>query len=227
MAHPDPYTDDIQADERPGEVPKDDPHGHWEGMYATKAEDTLSWYQRHSSRSLAYVTAAASWASPIIDIGGGSSTLVDDLLARGYANITVLDIAEAGLAKTKARLGAQASRVNWIVADIRHWHPPRLYEVWHDRAMFHFLTSAEDQAAYLAALRAGTTPEATVILATFAPDGPEQCSGLPIQRYSPQTLASLLGPSFRLVEETAETHTTPSGIEQRFSYAVFRRDPTA
>lgn len=210
---------------RPKELPTGSPRDHWESLYATKAEQALSWYQRHSSRSLAYVTAAAGWASPIIDVGGGSSTLVDDLLARGYADVSVLDIAGAGLAKAKARLDAQASRVNWIVADIRRWHPPRLYEVWHDRAVFHFLTSIEDQKAYIATLRAGTKPGATVIIATFAPDGPEKCSGLPVQRYSPQALAERLGSPFVLVDESVEIHKTPSGAEQRFSYALFRRDP--
>lgn len=198
--------------------------GHWDDVYTAKAENALSWYQRHSSRSLAYVTAAASWASPIIDVGGGASTLVDDLLERGYADVTVLDIAEAGLAKAKARLGAQAARVKWIVADVRRWQPPGSYEVWHDRALFHFLTTAEDQAAYSATLRAATMPGATVIMATFAPDGPERCSNLPVQRYSAEALASLLGKPFVLVDEAVETHRTPGGTEQRFAYAVFRRE---
>lgn len=199
---------------------------HWEGVYATKAENALSWYQRHSSQSLAYVTAAASWASPIIDVGGGASTLVDDLLERGYADLTVLDIAATGLAKAKVRLGQQASRVNWIVADIRRWHPPRLYEVWHDRAVFHFLTTADDQDAYISALQAGTRPGAWVIMATFAPDGPEKCSGLPVQRYSSRGLASRLGAPFILMDEAVETHNTPSGNEQRFCYTILRRDLT-
>lgn len=120
---------------------------HWEGVYATKAETAVSWYQRHSTRSLAYVTAAAGLASHIVDIGGGASTLVDDLLELGYANVTVLDISETALAKAKARLGDRASRVTWIAADITRWQPPRLYGVWHDRAVFHFLTKAEDQDA--------------------------------------------------------------------------------
>ena len=201
------------------------PRNHWENVYAAKAEKDLSWYQRHSSRSLAYVTAAANWASPIIDVGGGASTLVDDLLELGYANVTVLDIAELSLAKAKARLGERAFRVKWIVADIRRWQPPCLYEVWHDRALFHFLTADEDQAAYMAALRLGTKPGAAVIMATFAPDGPEHCSGLPVRRYSAQALAALLGKPFVLMEEAIESHTTPSGAEQRFCYSVFRRSP--
>lgn len=198
---------------------------HWDSVYATKAEKTLSWYQRHSSRSLAHVMAAATWASSIIDIGGGASTLVDDLLERGYADLTVLDISETGLTKAKVRLGEKASRITWIVADVRSWHPPRLYEVWHDRAVFHFLTTTEDQDAYVAALRAGTRAGASVIIATFATDGPETCSGLPVQRYGSRSLASRLGAPFALVDEATETHTTPSGVEQRFCYTILRRDP--
>ena len=205
----------------------DDLRSHWDRVYTGKAGKALSWYQRHSSRSLAYVTAAATWASPIIDVGGGSSTLVDDLLERGYADVTVLDIAESALASGKVRLGEQASRVKWIVADIRRWHPPRLYDVWHDRAVFHFMTTAQDQDAYISALRTGTRPGASVIMATFAPDGPDKCSGLPVQRYSSRELASRLGAPFILTDEAVETHKTPSGGEQRFCYTVLRRDPTA
>lgn len=200
-----------------------DLRGHWEGVYATKAETAVSWYQRHSYRSLAYVTALASKASHIVDIGGGASTLVDDLMERGYANVTVLDIADAALAKAKSRLGANASRVTWIVADITRWRPPRSYDVWHDRAVFHFLTKAEDQDAYIRTLQAGTGPGAAVVMATFALDGPDKCSGLPVQRYSPQTLAARLGSPFVLVEEARETHATPWGSQQQFSYAVLRR----
>jgi SAM-dependent methyltransferase len=200
-----------------------DVRDHWEGVYSTKAETAVSWYQRHSNLSLAYVTASAGTASHIVDIGGGASTLVDDLLERGYGNVTVLDISDAALAKAKARLGDAASRVTWIVADITRWHPPRLYAVWHDRAVFHFLTKAEDQDAYIAALRVGTEPGSVVIMATFALDGPDKCSGLPVQRYSPETLAARLGSPFVLTEKTQETHATPSGAEQRFSYAVFLR----
>jgi methyltransferase family protein len=200
-----------------------DPRGHWEEVYKSRAETAVSWYQPHSDRSLAYVTGAADKAAPIIDIGGGASTLVDDLLSRGYSDVTVLDVAETALAKSKARLGPQASKVSWIAADITRWRPPRRYQVWHDRAVFHFLTTSDQQAAYIAALKAGTRPGATAIMATFALDGPERCSGLPVQRYSPQTLAARLGPPFVLTAEAREVHTTPSGAEQPFSYAVFVR----
>ena len=197
---------------------------HWEGIYASRAGTDVSWYQPHAARSLATITTAADKAAPIIDIGGGASTLVDDLLAHGYSDLTVLDMAERALAKSKVRLGAKASRVAWIVADITQWQPPRRYQVWHDRAVFHFLTAPEQQAAYVAALNAGTLPGATVAMATFALDGPEKCSGLSVQRYSPLTLAARLGSPFVLAQEAQETHTTPWGAGQRFSYAVFRRE---
>jgi len=201
---------------------------HWEDVYATKAETAVSWYQRHPVRSLQMIAAAAPDRTvPVIDIGGGASTLVDHLLAEGFGDITVLDVAKAALAKSKARLGAAGSadarKVSWIVADITHWKPPRHYRVWHDRAVFHFLTDSAGQDAYIAALEAATEPGATAIMATFALDGPEKCSGLPVQRYSPQTLAARLGRSFRLIDEARETHRTPGGSEQHFSYAVLRR----
>lgn len=201
---------------------------HWEDVYAAKAETAVSWYQRHPVRSLQMIAAAAPDRTvPIIDVGGGASTLVDDLLAEGFGDITVLDVAEAALAKSKARLGAagsgDGSKVSWIAADITQWKPPRLYRVWHDRAVFHFLTDPARQDAYIAALEAATAPGATAIMATFALDGPEKCSGLPVQRYSPQTLAARLGRSFQLIDEARETHRTPGGLEQHFSYAMLRR----
>ncbi len=196
---------------------------HWERAYEKKVETDVSWYQPHASRSLTFVTAAASRASPIIDVGGGASTLVDDLLERGYASVSILDIAEAGLAKARARLGDRAAAVHWIVADITRWHPPRQYAVWHDRALFHFLATPEARAAYVSVLMAGTKPGASVIMATFAPNGPQQCSGLPVQQYSSRSLAALLGRSFILTEEAVEDHRTPSGAVQPFAYSVFRR----
>ncbi|MBL0897108.1 MAG: class I SAM-dependent methyltransferase [Reyranella sp.] len=200
-----------------------DVRDHWERVYTAKAETDLSWYRRHSDRSLDLVAAAAGLATPIVDIGGGASTLVDDLLARGFLDVTVLDVAEAALSKSKARLGVGTDKVSWIVADITTWQPARRYGVWHDRAVFHFLTADSDQTAYVAALRAGTAPGATVVMAAFAPDGPERCSGLPVQRYSPQALAGRLGPPFALIDAHRESHRTPWGAEQMFSYAVLRR----
>lgn len=200
-----------------------DVRDHWTNVYTAKAETDVSWYRPHSERSLAYIAATAAPADPVIDVGGGASTLVDDLLARGFADVTVLDVAETALAKSKARLGREAAKVSWIAADITTWRPPRRYRVWHDRAVFHFLTGDCEQAAYIVALEAGTAPAATVVMATFALDGPEKCSGLPVQRYSPQTLAARLGPRFTLIDSRQESHHTPWNAEQKFSYAVLRR----
>lgn len=198
---------------------------HWEKVYTTKAETAVSWYQPHSLRSLELISGAATDpAAAIVDIGGGASRLVDDLLARGYTDLTILDLSEAALAKSRLRLGRDAGKVAWVVADIIAWHPPRTYDVWHDRAVFHFLTGMETQAAYLAALRVGTAVGSTVIMATFALDGPESCSGLPVQRYSPETLASRLGPAFSLTQRAEESHETPWGSRQKFCYAAFRRE---
>lgn len=198
--------------------------GHWEDVYASKAETAVSWYQAHLVRSLELIaSAASSKAAAIVDVGGGASTLVDDLIATGYTDLTVLDVSGTALVKSKARLGAKSAEVSWIAADITQWLPPRVFDVWHDRAVFHFLTEAPQQAAYLAALKAGTHVGSTVIIATFALDGPEKCSGLPVQRYSVKTLAARLGPTFALVGQAGETHMTPWASEQQFTYAVFRR----
>lgn len=197
---------------------------HWNDTYAAKAEDQVSWFQVKPERSLALITAAApDHAAPIIDIGGGASRLADTLSALGYTDLTVLDIAESGLAKSKARLGAEAAKLSWIVADVTAWQPPRVWPVWHDRAVFHFLTEPEAQDAYIAALKRGTRAGSSVVIATFALDGPERCSGLPVQRYSPATLAKRLGADFALYAEGEESHATPFGTTQQFQYAAFRR----
>jgi hypothetical protein len=197
---------------------------HWNDTYSTKAENQVSWFQVRPDRSLELITAAApDRRAPIIDIGGGASRLADTLLALGYSDITALDIAEAGLSRSKARLGTQADKLAWIVADVTQWQPPRTWQVWHDRAVFHFLTEREAQDAYIAALKRGTAAGSSVIMATFALDGPERCSGLPVQRYSPATLARRLGSDFALYAEGEESHATPFGTTQQFQYAAFRR----
>ncbi len=197
---------------------------HWQEVFTTKEETAVSWYQPRLETSLALIaTAAADRAAGIIDIGGGSSTLTDSLLDLGYSDLAVLDISEAALERTQARLGSRASRVDWITADVTHWTPQRQWQVWHDRAAFHFLTDVDRQDAYIAALTQATAPGAVVIIATFALDGPERCSGLPVQRYSPETLAARLGHRFWLVSGKPEAHTTPKGAVQRFSYAVLTR----
>ena len=197
---------------------------HWNDIYSGKAENQVSWFQVKPERSLELITAAAlDHTAPIIDIGGGTSRLADMLLAEGYSDLTVLDIAETGLSRTKARLGAEADKISWIVADITEWQPQRTWKVWHDRAVFHFLTESEAQDAYIAALKRGTAAGSSVIIATFAPNGPERCSGLPVQRYSPATLATRLGADFALYAEDEESHATPFGTTQQFQYAAFRR----
>ncbi len=197
---------------------------HWDNVYTTKDETAVSWYQPHSARSLQLIRfASPGGAASVVDIGGGASTLVDDLLISGFIDLTVLDISDASLSRSKVRLGERAAMVAWIVADITQWNPTRQWDVWHDRAVFHFLTEPEHQDAYIAALAAATMPGATVIMSTFALDGPENCSGLPTQRYSSATLARRLGRAFDLTADDHETHTTPWGSEQRFSYAIFRR----
>jgi trans-aconitate methyltransferase len=201
---------------------------HWQRTYEAKTEQEVSWHQDSPEPSLTLVMAAASsLASPIIDIGGGSSQLVDHLLARGYRRIAVLDLSSAALARAKARLGLQATTVDWIAADITTWTPAERYEVWHDRAAFHFMVTEADRAAYLARLRQALIPGGCAIIATFAPDGPEQCSGLPVMRYDPESLAATLGQDFTLVRSERHLHRTPWGAVQAFQFSAFRRGPEA
>lgn len=204
-------------------APKNDRRSHWDRVYTSKDATDVSWYQRRPELSLELIRAAApSLESSILDVGSGASTLVDELLLAGYTDLAVLDVSEAALAIAQKRLTA-AERVTWIVADITNWKPSRTWNVWHDRAVFHFLTEAAAQDAYIEALKAATAPGSTAIIATFALDGPEQCSGLPVVRYSPQTLAARLGPGFDLVAQAGEVHRTPAGGRQSFAYAALRR----
>lgn len=197
---------------------------HWQRTYKAKADQEVSWHQDSPEPSLSLVTAAASsLATPIIDIGGGSSPLVDHLVQRGYDKIAVLDMSSAALARSQARLGRRAARVDWIVADIRTWSPVERYEIWHDRATFHFMATEADRAAYLARLRQALVPGGCAIIATFALDGPEKCSGLPVMRYDPDGLAATLGQDFTLVRSERHLHRTPWGAGQPFQFSVFRR----
>jgi SAM-dependent methyltransferase len=201
-----------------------DAQRHWEAVYATKPATSVSWYRPVLDRSLALIhTTAPELKTSIVDIGGGASTLVDSLLDAGYTDLTVVDIAPAALAASRARLGERASRVAWLAADLTAWQPPRRWDLWHDRAVFHFLTDAASQAAYIAALHAATHAGSTAIIATFALDGPERCSGLPVQRYSAEGLAARIGAPFVLTAADAERHVTPGGAVQSFVYAVMTR----
>jgi 2-polyprenyl-3-methyl-5-hydroxy-6-metoxy-1,4-benzoquinol methylase len=200
------------------------PREHWDGVYRTKADAELSWYQERPERSLSLIAGhAPSRSASVLDVGGGVSRLAEKLTQQDYSDITVLDISAAALERARARLGEGASAVAWIVADVTDWIPQRTWDVWHDRAVFHFLAEPAAQDAYLRALQAGTHTDAIVIIAAFALDGPERCSGLPVQRYSAATLAARLGEDFRLLSDENERHVTPWGAGQNFVYAVFRR----
>jgi trans-aconitate methyltransferase len=161
--------------------------------------------------------------SGIIDIGGGASRLVDCLVFRGYEDVTVLDLSEAALAAARSRLGEIAGRVTWVAADVTIWEPSRTYDIWHDRAAFHFLTEREDQAAYVARLRRAVRPGGHAIIGTFAPDGPERCSGLLVSRYDATSLAATLGRGFELIDARRHEHVTPWGATQKFQFSTFRR----
>jgi len=199
---------------------------HWENVYRTKGEREVSWFQETPDVSLALIAAAgAAHDSAIIDIGGGASRLVDALLDAGYTDVTVLDVSDAALVAAKARLGGAAARATWIVSDVTAWKPPRRYDLWHDRAAFHFFTDAADRAAYVACLTQALRPGGHAIIATFAPDGPQRCSGLPVVRYDGASLGQTLGSSFTLVEARRHDHPTPMGSTQRFQFSLFRRAP--
>lgn len=195
---------------------------HWQTVYTTKAETEVSWYQADPATSLRLIRdAVAAPAARIIEIGGGTSRLVDALLAAGYRGLTVLDISEAALATTRHRLGAAADDVTWIREDVTTWMPDATYDLWHDRAVFHFLTEARDRAAYVERVRSGVVPGGAVIIGTFALDGPDKCSGLPVVRYDAQSLAATLGSGFTLEDSCSEAHRTPWGSVQQFQFCRF------
>lgn len=197
---------------------------HWEDVYRTKAPEAVSWYQPHAGRSLDLVRELApDRRAAIIDVGGGASPLVDDLVSEGFSDLTVLDLSGAALAEARQRLGALAAGVHWVEADALEVHLPQAsVDLWHDRAVFHFLTSTDDQRRYVEQVRNAVKPGGHVVMATFAEDGPTQCSGLTVQRYSPESLRTVFGPGFQLVHTSRETHVTPAGTEQAFIYCVFQ-----
>lgn len=198
---------------------------HWENVYATRNTHEVSWYQIRPDTSLRLIEKLGIGPDDaVIDIGGGASNLVDNLLAQGYRDLTVLDISAAALAAVQARLGAETAKVKWLAGDITRLAPGGPLRLWHDRAVFHFLTEAAERAAYRATLAAALPTGSYAIIATFAEDGPERCSNLPVCRYSPERLAAELGFGFTLVEALRETHVTPAQGQQKFIYCVFRRD---
>ena len=198
---------------------------HWENIYQTKAPTQVSWYQEHSLQSLQFVAnTGIAKTDQIIDVGGGPSALVADLLNNGYQHITVLDISAAALEAAQQRLDARANQVTWLEANILQTKLPHFkYDLWHDRAVFHFLTEPEDRKRYVNAVKEAVKPGGHVIMATFASDGPERCSGLPVVRYEPESLQNEFGDGFILLDSTHEAHHTPFGTEQKFIYCYCRK----
>lgn len=196
---------------------------HWQNVWTTKQPDEVSWYQDDPEFSLAMIRAASLRRdAAIIDVGGGASLLVDRLLELGYVHVAVLDIAGAALQIAAERLGPLGDDVTWIESAVLDWRPvPGLFDAWHDRAVLHFLTEPADQARYVEVMKTALGPDANVILATFAPDGPEKCSGLPVCRHDAASLSALLRPDFRLVEEARQDHVTPGGNVQKFQWCRF------
>jgi len=198
---------------------------HWDAAYSGKGESGVSWHEDTPSVSLALLRGLGIGPdASLIDIGGGASRLIDALLAQGWRTPAVLDISGAAIAMARARLGERAARVTWIESDVISWQPERRYDVWHDRAAFHFLVDPADRTAYAARLRQALEPGGHVMIATFAPDGPERCSGLPVVRYDSETLAQTLGPPFVLLHGQRHVHTTPWGATQAFQFSVLRKE---
>ena len=198
--------------------------GHWENVYQTKAVDEVSWYRPHLELSLKLIEhASQDTGSAVIDVGGGEATLVDDLVVRGYSDVTVLDISQAAIDVAKGRLGPPGASVHWIAGDITAAElEAARYDVWHDRAVFHFLTSPEDRAAYVRQVAHSVRLGGHVIVATFGLDGPEKCSGLDVVRYNADDLHGEFGPKFRLLDSVTEVHETPWGTPQQFMYCFCR-----
>jgi 2-polyprenyl-3-methyl-5-hydroxy-6-metoxy-1,4-benzoquinol methylase len=200
------------------------PKEHWDQVYASKPADAVSWYQAHAEHSLRLIHATGvPRTGSIIDVGGGASTLVDDLLDEGYADVTVLDLSAAALAAAQRRLGERGAAVRWVEANITAaWLPIHAYDIWHDRAVFHFLTDAAARQAYVDAVLRAVKPGGHVIVATFDEDGPTQCSGLPVMRYSADALHAEFGVPFTLLAHEKEEHHTPFGTVQKFVYCYCR-----
>jgi SAM-dependent methyltransferase len=201
-----------------------DPRSHWENVYTTKAPDAVSWYRPHLETSLELIEKVApARSTSIIDVGGGESTLVDDLVARGYLNLSVLDVSPTAIDVTKSRLADAAERVHWIIGDITNADlSPNAYELWHDRAVFHFLRTVDERAAYVCQVAKAVSPGGHVLVSTFGPEGPTKCSGLEVIRYDAESLHAEFGVYFRLLESLKELHETPFGTTQQFLYCLCR-----
>jgi hypothetical protein len=197
---------------------------HWEKVYRAKAASDASWHEAQPAQSLQEIRGSGvKFTDPIIDVGGGASLLADELLRAGYLDVTVLDISAEVLRQLSARLARFGSAVHVIRSNVIAFIPKRTYALWHDRAMFHFLVKKEDRKYYRDALRHALAPTGQVVMATFGPDGPEKCSGLPVARYDAETLSAELGSAFRLLSSSLVIHRTPWGAEQQFLYCRFAR----
>ncbi len=200
---------------------------HWDSVYGARSDDALTWFEAEPAASLNQILPWIRPGDAVIDVGGGTSRLVDALVARGLGPVTVLDLSAAALRTGQERLGDAAKSVRWIAADVTRWTPDASYRVWHDRAVFHFLTDASDRAAYVAALQAAVAPGGIAVIATFAEDGPDTCSGLPVCRYSPdafmETVESISPRTFKAMSAIRHTHITPKGNQQRFQITTLQR----
>ncbi|MDP2829734.1 MAG: class I SAM-dependent methyltransferase [Sulfuricellaceae bacterium] len=198
---------------------------HWEQVYSTKAPDSVGWFQEHAELSLLMIkNTGLGKEAAIIDVGGGASTLVDDLVAEGYTDLSILDLSSVAISVVKQRLGSHADAVEWMVGDItRAELPVHRFDIWHDRAVFHFLTDPSDRQAYVERVTRAVRPGGHVIIATFCEDGPEKCSGLPVIRYRPESMHAELGDAFLLVDHKREVHQTPFGTSQQFVYCHCRK----
>jgi len=202
-------------------MPQSDLQNHWENVYSGKSETELTWFEDKPETSLSLITQSAMPSDRIIDVGGGASRLADELLTLGYSDVSVLDVSEQALLQSQQRLGNKAKNVHWLIADITTWQPSRSYALWHDRAVFHFLTQENQRQAYIDVMSRSLAPNSTVIIATFALDGPEKCSGLEVLRYSPETLEAVMGNGFTLIDSKQQHHQTPKGGMQLFQYSKF------
>ena len=198
---------------------------HWEGVYSANTTDSLGWYQAHLRTSLAWIKALnLARDARIIDVGGGASTIVDDLLDAGHRSITVLDLSGHALSSAQARLGNKARLATWLEGDVTSIDlRTHYYDLWHDRAVFHFLTTPDQQQKYQDVLLRALKPGGHLIIATFAPEAPPTCSGLPVERYIPEKLQTVLGAEFELKRSHKEVHLTPGGVEQAYLYCQFHR----
>jgi SAM-dependent methyltransferase len=206
-------------------MPGFDRKAHWQSVYSTKSENAVSWFEENPAHSLDLISRAGiGQDAAVVDVGGGASRLVDALVARHQAHVSVVDLSSAAFDISRARLPSSAN-VEWIVSDITKWRPDRSYDLWHDRAAFHFLTDASEQAAYVKVMSSALKPGGIAIIGTFAPSGPEKCSGLPVARHDASSLSKIFGPQFELLSSEPYRHVTPWNSVQEFQFSIFAKRP--